>query len=111
MLTTIVLIAGALLWVAGLSLFVRADLTTRWKLGWVAFLVVVGIAVAVVLPLHEVRAKYVFLLAVIPLLAVADVYLFRSRRTLSYWVRACGFEGGTVFGVAALSRYAFDALT
>jgi hypothetical protein len=66
-LRSLVLVAGAALWLAGLRLFLRAGLS---------------------------RARRLVLL--------------RSGRGLSFWIRACGFELGTVFGVAALTRLLCD---
>jgi hypothetical protein len=34
--------------------------------------------------------------------------LLRSGRGLPFWIRACGFELGTVFGVAGLTRLLCD---
>lgn len=104
------LVVAAALWVAGLQLFIRADLTKRWKLGWSCFLIFVGIGIGVALPLGEVGSKFLLIMAVLPVIAAADVFLFRSRRGLSYWIRACGFEVGTVFAVAAAARYGLDFL-
>lgn len=104
------LVVAAALWVAGLQLFVRAALTKRWKLSWSCFLIFVGIGIGVALPLGEVGSKFLLIMAVLPVIAAADVFLFRSRRGLSYWIRACGFEVGTVFAVAAAARYGLDFL-
>mgnify|MGYP001558774424 CR=1 FL=1 len=101
---------AAALWMAGLRLFLRADLSRRRKLGWACFLILVGIGIAVALPLDQVWSKFLLVLAILPLLGAADVFLLRSGRGLSYWVRACGFEVGTVFAAAGVARYLFDTV-
>lgn len=103
-----VLAVSVALWGAGLSLFLRADMTTRRKVAWSGFLVLVGIWVGAVLPLPQVWTKFLWIMAILPLIAVADVFLFRSRRGLTYWIRACGFEVMTVFAIATAARYALD---
>ncbi len=103
------LVVAAAFWVAGLRLFVRADMTRRWKLGWCGFLVLIGVAIGVVLPLGQLWRKFLLIMVLLPVIAVADVYLLRTRRGLSYWIRACGFEVGTVFAVAAAARVGLDA--
>ncbi|TMQ70046.1 MAG: hypothetical protein E6K81_13500 [Candidatus Eisenbacteria bacterium] len=52
------------------------------------------------LPLGQLWSKFLLLLAILPLLAAADVWLLRSGRGFTFWVRACGFEVGTVFAAA-----------
>ncbi len=103
------LVVAATLWTAGLRLFVRAEMTRRRKLCWCCFLVLVGVIVAVVLPLVQIWTKFLLVLVLLPVVALADVFLFRSGRGLGYWIRACGFEVGTVFAVAAIARLALDA--
>jgi hypothetical protein len=103
-----VLVVSAALWGAGLWLFVRADMTKRWKVAWSGFLVLIGVCVGVVLPLHDVWNRFLWVMAVLPLIAAADVLLFRATRGLTYWIRACGFEVVTVFAVATAARYALD---
>jgi hypothetical protein len=67
LLASSLLVVGAALWVAGLRLFVRADLTKPSTVGW--------------------------------------------SGVLSYFgSRACGFEVGTVFAVAAAARHGLDIL-
>lgn len=102
------LVAAALLWAAGLRLFLAAGMTTRRKLLWSAFLVAAGIAIGFVLPLREVAIKFLWVLAILPILAAIDVFLLRSSRGLAYWIRACGFEVVTVFAVAAGARWILD---
>jgi hypothetical protein len=48
------------------------------------------------------------LIVILPVLGLADVLLLRSGRGLSFWIRACGFEVCTVFGVAAAARVLLD---
>lgn len=103
-----IVVGGAVLWLAGLRLFGQSGLSRAKKAGWTTFLVVVGIGVGVVLPLNQVWAKFVWLIVILPPLALADVLLLRSRRGLSFWIRACGFEVCTVFGVAAAARLLLD---
>jgi hypothetical protein len=109
-LTTVALALCAACWVAGLWLFVAADLPKRRKLAWVSVLVIVGVCVGVVLPTEQVSGKFLWAVALLPLVAAADLLLFRSGRGLSYWLRACGFEVVTVFAAAAAVRYTLDVL-
>ena len=103
-----VLVVAATLWVAGMRLFVQSGLTKRRKLIWSCLLIVVGIGIGLVLPLRELWSKFLLVMIVLPVIAVTDVFLLRSRRGLSYWIRACGFEVCTVFAVAAATRVGFD---
>ncbi len=98
--------ASVVLWVAGLRLFVKSTLSPRHKIVWTLCLVLVGIAIGALLPLAQIRSRMLLLLAIVPILALVDVMLLRSRRGLSFWIRACGFEIVTVFGTAALTRIA-----
>ncbi len=100
---SIVAVAGVL-WLAVLRLLLNSDLSRARKVGWSALLAVVGIGVGIVLPLDQLWDKFRVLIVVLPLLGLADVLLFRTGRGLSFWVRACGFEICTVFGVAAGTR-------
>ncbi len=103
-----VAIACAACWIAGLRLFVKADIPARRKIVWPCVLLAIGVCVGIVLPMHQLRSKWLWALAILPLAAAADVWLFRSRRGLGYWLRACGFEVVTVFAAAAATRYALD---
>ncbi len=104
-LARIAIVVGAgVVWFAGLQLFLQSDLSRTRKVGWTAFLVFVGIGIGVVLPLTQVWSKFFLMIVILPALGFADVLLLRSRRGLSFWIRACGFEVCTVFGVAATSR-------
>lgn len=105
-----VLVFATALWVAGLWLFVRADMTTRRKVVWTCALLLIGIGLGVVLPAHDVWIKFLWVMALLPVIAAADVTLFRSRRGMTYWIRACGFEVVTVFAAATVARYALDSL-
>lgn len=105
-----VLVVAAALWGAGLSLFLQSRMTTRRKIAWSCFLVLIGLCVGVVLPLRDIWNKFLWMMAVLPLIAAADVFVFRSTRGLTYWIRACGFEVGTVFALAAAVRYALDVV-
>jgi hypothetical protein len=104
--TTIV--GAGVVWFAGLRLFLHSDLSRTRKVGWTAFLVLVGIGIGVVLPLNQVWIKFLLLIVILPMLGLADVLLLRSGRGLSFWIRACGFEVCTVFGVAAATRFLLD---
>lgn len=106
---TIILGAGVV-WLAGLRLFLQSALSQSRKLRWTAFLVLVGIGIGVVLPLSEVWRKFCLLVVILPVLGLADVLLLRSDRGLSFWIRACGFEVCTAFGVAAVTRFALDLM-
>ena len=109
LLVRIALVTGAgVLWFAGLRLFLRSDLSRTRKAGWTAFLVLVGIGIGVVLPLSQVWSKFLVLILIVPALGLADAWLLRSRRGPSFWIRACGFEVCTVFGVAAATRFVLD---
>jgi hypothetical protein len=70
----------------------------------------VGTGIGLLLSLGQIWSRFLVLLLGLPMLAVADVWLFRSRRGLAFWVRACGFEVCTVFGTAACTRYLLDLL-
>ncbi len=99
---------GPLLWVSGLVLFLRSPLSQRRKILWTLFLAAIGVVVGFLLPASAIREKFVLLLLLLPLLAVADVMLMSSRRGFTFWLRACGFEVCTVFGVAAWCRYVVE---
>ena len=104
---TAIVVAGVV-WFAGCRLFLQSDLSRTRKVGWTAFLVLVGIGIGVVLPLSQVWTKFLLLIVILPVLGLADVLLLRSGRGLSFWIRACGFEVCTAFGVAAASRFFLD---
>lgn len=109
LLVRIAVVAGAgVVWIAGLRLFLQSDLSRTRKLGWTAFLLLVGTGIAIVLPLSQVWSKFFLLILILPVLGFADVLLLRSGRSLSFWIRACGFEVCTVFGAAAAARYLLD---
>jgi hypothetical protein len=103
-----VIIGAGVLWIAGLRLFLQADFSRYRKVGWTAFLVLAGIGIGVVLPLSQVWSKFLLLIVLLPALGLADVWLLRSGRGLTFWIRACGFEVCTVFGAAAAARYFLD---
>jgi hypothetical protein len=105
-----VVVGGGILWLAGMRLFLQTDLSRRRKLGWTAVLLLVGIGIGVALPLSQVWSKFPWLIVILPALGLADVWLLRSGRGLSYWIRACGFEVYTVFVAAAAARYLLDLL-
>lgn len=95
---------GPLLWAAGVSLFLRSSLSRPRKMAWAGLLVALGAAIGFFLPLQGIRNRYLLLLAVLPVLAGIDIGLARSDRGYSFWLRACAFEIGTVFGSAAVTR-------
>ena len=105
-----VLVVSAALWAAGLRLFVRSGMTQQRMAAWCSFLLLIGVCIGVLLPLRDVWHKFLWVMAILPAIAAADVFLFRSSRGLTYWIRACGFEVVTVFAVAAAARYALDAV-
>jgi hypothetical protein len=103
-----IMVGVGVVWFAGLRLFLRSDLSRTRKVGWTACLLLVGIGIGVVLPLSQVWRKFCLLIVILPMLGLGDVLLLRSRRGLSFWIRACGFEVCTVFGAAAATRFALD---
>ena len=110
LLRSVVLLAGAILWLSGLRLFLQAELSRRRKLVWTACLVVTGGLIGVLLSGRQVWEKFLILFALLPGLGVVDIVLLKSRRGLSFWIRACGFELGTVFGMAGIVRILSDAV-
>jgi dolichyl-phosphate-mannose--protein O-mannosyl transferase len=100
-----VLMGSGVLWVAGLQLFLRSHLSRARKTNWSAFLLLVGIGIGLLLPSDQIWRRFLVVMVGLPILAVADVWLFRSGRDLSFWIRACGFEVCTVFGTAGGARY------
>jgi hypothetical protein len=102
------LVACAVLWVAGVRLFLRSGLSRSHKLTWTVVLVLAGGAIGALLPPHAISFRFLIVLCALPLLGIADVFLLRSRRSFSFWLRACGFEVCTVFAVAALIRMFLD---
>jgi hypothetical protein len=104
----VIVVGTGVVWFAGLRLFLQSGLSRTRKVGWTAFLILVGIGIGIVLPLHEVWSKFVLLIVILPVLGFADVLLLRSGRGLSFWIRACGFEVCSVFGAAALARFLLD---
>lgn len=71
-------------------------------------LVFVGSAIGSLLSMDKIRHKFFFILMIVPLLALIDLWLAKSTRRFSYWFRACTFELGTVFGVAVIVRSVLD---
>lgn len=94
------------LWASGVWLFARSGLTPRKKALWATFLVIIGAAIGWLLPLVAIRNRFLVLLMLLPILALIDVKLARTKRTFSFWLRACAFEVCTVFASAALARLA-----
>ena len=103
-----IVVGTGVVWLAGLRLFLQSDLSRRKKVGWTAFLFLVGISIGIVLPLSQVWSKFFLLIVILPVLGLADVMLLRSGRGLSFWIRACGFEVCTVFAAAAAARFLLD---
>jgi hypothetical protein len=97
-----------ILWLSGVRLFVNSALTRRGKIAWSAALVSVDLAIGFLLPLASIRNKCLLPIAMLPLLAAADIKLARSNRSFFFWFRACAFEVSTVFGSAALTRLVLD---
>jgi hypothetical protein len=104
-----IIVGASALWVAGFRLFMSSDLTRGRKLRWTAVLMFVGIGIGIMLPLGQVWSKFLVVLLILPVLAIADVFLFRSRRGATFWIRACGFEVVTVFATAATARLLIDS--
>ena len=104
---TIVSLASVL-WLTGLRLFLRSPFSNARRLGWSAILAVVGLAIGVLLPLNQLWEKFLVLMVVLPVLGAADLWIMGARRGLLFWVRACGFEVCSVFGVAAGARLLLD---
>jgi hypothetical protein len=102
------LVGSGVLWFAGLRLFVRAELSRRRKFTWSVFLLLVGVGLGLVLPLTQLWSKFLLVLAILPVLALADVWLLRSGHGFSFWMRACGFEVCTVFAAAGAARALLD---
>jgi len=95
---------GPLLWISGLRLFVRANLSLTRKLLWAGLLLGVGAALGLYFPLRVIRNQYLVVLLILPVLAFVDTKLARSAYSPSFWYRACAFEVFTVFGAAAMLR-------
>jgi len=93
-----------LLWVNGMQLFRRSSLPAAKKVAWSLFLVSVGVAIGVLLPMRGIRDRFLIVVALIPVLALIDIRLARSNRSFLFWARACSFEVCTVFACAALTR-------
>jgi hypothetical protein len=102
--------AGIILWASGLLLFASSRLSPAKKIAWSGFLVVVGAVIGFLLPLVAIRNRFLLLVAVLPILAFADVRIARSNRNFSFWFRACAFEVCTVFGSAAITRALLRAI-
>ena len=94
----------ALLWASGAWLFAHSGLTARKKTLWALFLVCIGVVVGLLLPLSAIRNRFLILMALLPVLALVDLKLAKSKRTFLFWVRACSFEVCTVFACAVLTR-------
>lgn len=105
---TTILFGAGVVWFAGLRLFLQSNLSRRKKVGWTAFLFLIGIGIGVVLPVSQVWSMFLVLIVILPVLGLADVLLLRSRRGLSFWIRACGFEVCTVCGTAVAARFLLD---
>ncbi len=105
---TVTLIAAAVLWVAGLRLFLRTELSRHHKFAWTAVLLAAGVVIGLLLTRTQVWDKFLLILALLPVLAAVDLVLMRSGRGLTFWVRACGFEVVTVFGLASVTRLLCD---
>jgi hypothetical protein len=104
----VIVVGTGVVWFAGLRLFLQSGLSRTRKVGWTAFLILVGIGIGIVLPLREVWSKFVLLIVILPVLGLVDVLLLRSGRRLSFWIRACGFEVCTVFAAAAGASFLLD---
>lgn len=102
----IVILGAGGLWIAGLRLFIRSPLSTRRKWSWATLLVAAGIAIGVILRADQIWSRFLLLSAILPFLAALDHFLVNRERGLSFWIRACGFEIVSVFGVAAIVRWA-----
>jgi hypothetical protein len=103
------ILLGVVLWALGLRLFLRSQLSSRHKIVWTAFLLVVGLGIGLLLGIPSIRGKFLFLLVAIPVLAAADLLFLKPARTFSFWLRACGYEVCTVFGMAGFTRLLLNA--
>lgn len=102
------MIGAGVLWLAGLRVFLQSGLSRGKKLRWAAFLLLIGSGIGVVLPFDQLWRKFLWLMVLLPVLGLADVWLLRSGRSLSFWIRACGFEVCTVFAAAAAARFVIN---
>jgi hypothetical protein len=101
---------GPLLWTSGLVLFLRSPLSPRRKAIWTSVLVAIGAVIGLLLSASAIREKFAIVLALLPLLALADVKLMSSHRGFLFWLRGCGFEICTVFAVAAWCRFVISTI-
>jgi hypothetical protein len=101
---------GGILWVLGLQLYLRAEYSLRDKFIWTGVLILVGVTIGLLLPAPSIRGKFILLLLTLPIVAAVDLVFLRPARTLSFWLRACGYEVCTVFGVAGLTRLILGAI-
>ena len=74
---SVVLVASAILWLSGLRLFLRAELSRRRRLVWTACLVGTGGVIGVLPSRPQVWEKFLILLALLPALGAVDIALLR----------------------------------
>jgi hypothetical protein len=101
---------GPILWASGLWSFMHSTLSLARKVIWAIIVITIGAIIGSVLSINMIRNRFVLLLLALPVLAVIDVQLARSKRSYFFWFRACAFEICTVFGTAAMVRYILDML-
>jgi hypothetical protein len=106
----VAVVVGILLWPLGLAVFLRSELSGRRKIIWTGVLITVGLAIGALLPAPSIVRKFIAMIIALPVFAVVDLAFLKPRRTLSFWIRACGYEVCTVFGVAWVARALIDLL-
>jgi hypothetical protein len=96
---------GPILWTSGLWLFMKSALSPVKKVVWALVLIAIGAMVGSLLTMSMIRDRFLLLLLALPVPALVDITLGRSKRSFLFWFRACAFEICTVFGTAAMVRY------
>jgi len=76
----VALAASAILWLSGLCLLFRAEMSRRRRLVWTTCLLGTGGVIGVILSRPQVWEKFLILLALLLALGAVDMALLRSRR-------------------------------